>query len=317
MKMDPEHKKKIDEAIQVCEKAYKDLFEHSAKHLTKEVQSKFQYFILQNTAVYGGVFRSIFTGQKVKDIDVYFHSYDAVAEFRQMVHTGDFHQLFPKEHISKRNTYLFILGKPPMQFMTKEAGDASTLFQSFDFSWNQHYFNLYAFDMRFNIDTFAKRGHHVCSTDDPLKTYMRMLRFKEEGFKMRRADTIQIAKDLVNRDLPSADKIYDMPNWIFESDENPKKRYAEQLELTGMTYYTNDYLGIESIKAKSKLKKSLTQTLSSVSTSGVWSTGNLAQMVADTTSLVPPAVPMYQLDDPDEEEEEEYEPDRPPLDDNF
>jgi hypothetical protein len=247
--MDKNHKDKINTAIGLCEKRFSQFCSAVEARYSKEEAAEIKYFLLQNTVFAGGVFRSIFTEMPVKDVDVFFTSLDASLEFQDRfmkpaVYNKSLKPLFLAADISKYNTFNWYgtsRKDPPLSFITKNAAEPLTLINQFDFSFNQHYFDLNSYTMGFDVDTFSKIGQHnyQCkSWHDNIYIIKRALKFMQQGFKIDTTSLMTLVGEIAGRITEE-----DLMN-----DGSGGPTLDELLEITSRRYTQDDYFGISSLQ---------------------------------------------------------------------
>src|ERR1035437_7486746 len=236
MKMLPEHREKINAAIKLCEDRFQDFCAELREIYGKEEAGKLQQFILQNTVFAGGVFRSIFTDTPVNDIGIFFTSLDASLEFQHRFLISRSKSIFKPSDISKHNTYTYARKdkKPPLSFVTYMPNEPKELLAGFDFSFNQHYFDLQRFKMEFAYDTFSQTGYcraESRQTRDPLHQFIRALRFLQQGMQIQPESLIQLAAKIEgkNKDIYALMQDVNSSNGkeLFKSIECTEKCYTE------------------------------------------------------------------------------------------
>src|ERR1035437_280104 len=236
MKMLPEHREKINTAIKLCEDRFQDFCAELREIYGKEEAGKLQQFILQNTVFAGGVFRSIFTDTPVNDIGIFFTSLDASLEFQHRFLISRSKSIFKPSDISKHNTYTYARKdkKPPLSFVTYMPNEPKELLAGFDFSFNQHYFDLQRFKMEFDYDTFSKKGYcraESRQTRDPLHQVITALRFLQQGMQIQPESLIQLAAKIEgkNKDIYALMQDVNSSNGkeLFKSIERTERCYTE------------------------------------------------------------------------------------------
>ncbi len=241
--MEKLHKDKINTVIGVCEKKLTGFFAAIEARYSKTEASQIKYFLLQNTVFAGGVFRSTFTDMPVKDIDVFFTSLDASIEFLdRFMKPSPKKALFEERDITKHSTFNWhgnSRKEPPLSFITKGPALPIDLINEFDFTFNQHYFDLNSYTMCFDVDAFNKIGRYnpMCQTwHDKLRVFKRALRFMEDGFKIDSASLIELVGQL-------SDKEPDMEDLTTDGYEGLPLT-TKVLPLTLKRYTETDYFGI-------------------------------------------------------------------------
>lgn len=244
--MDPKHKEKINEAIDVCEKAFKDLSKHFEEKLIKQDSMKLQYFFLQNTVFAGGLFRSVFSDTAINDVDIFFTSPDAAIEFRHMMKTKDFNPAFTHDMISKANSFnLKRKGKPMVSIVTQRADEPNLLIQGFDFTFNQHYFSIQDYEMSFDVDTFNKMGTVLnAKKTPPGQFYFRAMRFLQEGFKLDRHALVVVGNTLTQLGKSSEGEFVNLQDTIKADSYGGDTSGLLKIERTGIAYTGDDYYQI-------------------------------------------------------------------------
>jgi len=194
------HRKKIDAAIDLCEKALMEVL--SSLPSGHDDLSKLLY---ENTFFAGGVFRSIFTNTKVNDIDIYFSSKHAAMTFKHIVASDK--NLLKLFEVTTNDTFKVLASDTPttlpvVTFITSKAGKPDEVIRTFDFTFNQHYFSLPNFAMRFNIQTFKKCGNvnyfAPSSSIENVATLQRAHRFLQDGFRIGATSMNRIIDLVVN-----------------------------------------------------------------------------------------------------------------------
>lgn len=187
MKIKDEHRKKINTALDLCESSF-NAFVAYVKTKDKELAPKLSEFLLKNTFFAGGLFRSTFTDEKVNDVDIYFKSEGAVLEFQHLIFSSKF-QIFSKDRITNNQTFIWINTENknmPVTFITNQVGEPEDIISDFDFSFNQHYFSLFSYNMSFDVDTFSKKGVLLTENgklkQECKRVMLRAFRFVEEGY---------------------------------------------------------------------------------------------------------------------------------------
>lgn len=201
--MKKEHREKINEAIIFCEKKFEAFHKALAAFYGKTEAHQYRDFLLQNTVIAGGVFRSMFTGTPVNDVDVFFKSQDAAIEFKHIFSKAKDQKMFfnPKQ-ITDNQTYNWSEGpkNTKLSFITKYAQDPHRLMDTFDFSFNQHWLNLQSYEMSFDRDTFDKKGAYLNierkDKADKIQMYMRALKFTQQGFKIDPISLMSLGAEL-------------------------------------------------------------------------------------------------------------------------
>jgi len=245
--MDKEHKKKVNEALKLCESSMQYVFEQVDKWTEDKKRAKeIQQFLLQNTFFAGGLFRSIFTGMPVNDIDVFFDNEDAVFQFRHICAT-DLKALFKNEKtLSGQFTYYIKRAKSPdISFITSYAGPPKVVCNHFDYTFNQHYFSMRDYDMMIDIGTFAKEGQLVKLEGDPVANMGRAMRFMSEGFKLNNWSKAELMSALVEMKSLKREDTYNQiekfSDRLAGGGSGSGEKIRTSSSFSNLKYYTEDY----------------------------------------------------------------------------
>ncbi len=303
-----EHRIKVDKAIGICEKGFNQFISHIEKVYDKKTAAKMKYFLLSNTIFAGGVFRSCFTDTPVNDIDVFFTSEDAAIEFRHIFAKNNV--TFREGMISNKNTYNWNINfkefikkatwghydkktagelevrYPTISFITQWADEPDTLLNSFDFSFNQHYYCLNDAHLRFDLDTFAKKGKVVNAAKDPLTLYLRALKFLKQGFQIDGNSMFALVQHIVQqqsgKDLDYEQAVNDMTSGGYGGGAIP------DLQLSGERYDEDSYFNVDIIRDAGKKMKALYATDEFVVTTaapGAWAVADHAHTITMPEAL--------------------------------
>ena len=185
-----EHKAKISKALALCDKAMLKVFNDM-----KTTHPDMYELILKNTVIAGGVFRSHFVGTPVKDIDVFFTNKHSALRFRDyFLQTTWFNKVTTNFSFEYQS-----LDLPPVSFITNWANEPATLIEKFDFSFNQHYYNLWTGEMRFDVDTFSKKGFTKDTSVNIEGQLRRALKFIRQGIEISDTDIIHLINKVAGK----------------------------------------------------------------------------------------------------------------------
>ncbi|HXB12416.1 MAG TPA: hypothetical protein VNZ45_10545, partial [Bacteroidia bacterium] len=245
--MDKAHKAKIKAALELCEERFDDYIKYVNDHCETADVKHLKNFLLDNTVFAGGVFRSIFTDMPVNDVDMFFTSHDAANEFKHMMLMNPYSHLHASEnsitefltfiHRSKHKRF------PHLSIITRWADAPDKLIESFDFSFNQHYFKLSDFSMKFDVDTFKKVGYFNVSCrfhhHTPMHVHSRAMRFMNSGFRITSDSMSHLASRLAKRAILTG--VSDEPSISGGSVRSQEPA----LNLSLDSYTHKDYFGSE------------------------------------------------------------------------
>lgn len=208
-------KDKANLAIKVC-RWYMERFLKKLQHSIPAKDYIFIHDLVEANCFFaGGVFRSILTDTPINDIDIYFRSETAAAEFVQHVSSVD-SDLFT---MTRNNSFNVKLPPYPglknpvnivMSFITNRSGEPDTLLDDFDFTFNQHYYDPLNESFRFDLDTVAKVGR-VCYIDNATAVMLRATRFLRDGFKIPQDNIIVILSGCISQYMPPS---FSSPNSV-------------------------------------------------------------------------------------------------------
>lgn len=248
------HKEKIKTAIDLCEKRFYS-FIARMEEVDKENAAILKTFLISNTFFAGGVFRSTFTNNKVNDIDIFFKSEKAVVQFLHYIRMAP--KIASLFTVTSNATFIFASpnDEPDVAFITKNPGDVNDTMQRFDFSFNQHYYDMSEFKMNFNVDTFNKIG--VVNTGSPtlkencISIFLRAVRFASEGIYITEHSVRDLVHFVVNYERKKT--LSNIKGLISSSGGFvPEDRF-----VTGNVYTETDYLDIKPSKVKRNTKGSV------------------------------------------------------------
>lgn len=179
-----EEKLLIQTAFDYCDNELQLFLKRLKKAITKEQYEKLSDIVLTKTFIAGGVFRSIFSGGDVNDIDFFFSSEEAIVEFSDIVLSPDFKDTFFK--VSERGTYIENRHSgPKITFVTMRYGYPIDVLSTFDFSFNQHSYSPFDNTYILNKATFNKKGLIVNYDEEELESlFIRSIRFLKEGWEI-------------------------------------------------------------------------------------------------------------------------------------
>ena len=262
--IEKDHRVKIDKAISMCETGFTQFVEYLEKCYQKKDASRIKYFLLQNTIFAGGVFRSVFTDTYVNDIDILFTSEDAAIEFRHIFAT-DPYGIFKDDSITNQQAYNWYNPKkkkpkkddwtvpvhngvnehPTLSFITKTAGDPDEIIYDFNFTFNRHYFCLNDFHLKFDLDTFYKKGkiENAHTLKDPLTVFFQALRFYQEGFQISGQSMFSLVQRIT---LLNSGKELDYPDAIARITQGVYGKQAiPELALSYCAYNEDSYFNVD------------------------------------------------------------------------
>ncbi len=239
-----EHKEKIEDAIKECNSVLSLINAKLTEIYGKEEAAKRFYFISENTYFAGGMFRSIFTSSKINDYDIFFNSLDAVLEFKHMFFLDG--KWFNESNITKNGNISLVLKKnfPKVSFNTVVSDVPEKLLNTFDFSFNKHYFCPLSYKMRFDIDTFKKIGSLTSYGPDKVGLFYRLIKFYEQGFK------IKFSKESFLSGLISEFTKEVPEKFSSKSLHSSEEHIFENVAATGEYYTDFDYFTKESESKK-------------------------------------------------------------------
>lgn len=220
-----DHLHKINKAIDLCTEVFTAFTDLLDKKLPEKEALEMTNFLTNNTYFAGGMFRSIFTDTEINDIDVFFKSKKAADKFKHTFLKPN--KIFSENDITKNHTFKFKLkGFKPLTFITSNAGTPDEVLNTFDFTFNKHFFDVNSFDMRFDVNTFNKSGFIGDNVSNPLKLYFRALRFLKEGFTIEDQGFDRLALSMLNYNTPDELKLNldDVQNTENSSGESPKRK---------------------------------------------------------------------------------------------
>ncbi len=228
MEIPKEDKDKIDRAMKLCESKLRSFFNYLDKNLPEEEAYAFQELILNQTFFAGGVFRSIFTNTPVNDIDIFFKSEEAVLAFKHLVLSSGV-KLFSK--VTENHSFNF---KVPtgmvLSFVTIRPNNPQDMIKDFDFSFNQHFYDMKEMLFSFQRDTFSKIGVVLENVSFKKAVLFRAFRFLNEGFKIESSSLRNLVGEL---------KIEGAADDAIDSHGDNIKEPA--VNLTGEFYTQTDY----------------------------------------------------------------------------
>lgn len=193
MYLDKDQEKLMNEAFAYCDKTFEDLLKRFKK--SKDIQN----LLIRNTFFAGGVFRSSFTKTPVSDIDIYFKNTESIATFLDFVFSSG---LAPYKMVeTKRGTLNFT--DNPCSLITSVYGKPTKVLESFDFTFNSHFYDAWTGDFSINTAVFKKQGH-ILQGKNSVQTSAgclnRAFRFLNEGFKIDREDLTRLVQRVVNEE---------------------------------------------------------------------------------------------------------------------
>ncbi len=227
--MEIEERKKIAEAVNLCENKMHSFFKYLDKTLPQSLSRKLSQHILANTFFAGGVFREVLIGGSPNDIDVWFKDTDSMIEFKHLVysHKSDiFSATTPNESFNWKSK------GPALSFVTIHCGTPEQIINRFDFSFNQHYYDMGKFKLCIDRDTFNKIGTVNPQARDKEQTLFRAFRFMNEGWKIDEPTLKALVLGLAKN-----------PNDFKDADSSGGSITKRMLPLTSKEYREQDYLG--------------------------------------------------------------------------
>lgn len=186
----PQHKEKIDRAVDKCEKILDQINKRFDKVFQKDLAAEMKELFLKESFFAGGMFRSAFTGTLHPSTDLFFKSEKAATRVQEVFQS---HQSRNFSNVlfgvkSPRNTFTmnFGSGVNSIKIITQTYGTPQEVLDTFDFTFNQHYYSVWDGSFQFDLDTFKMRGAvtSVGFEKSPSTTLQRLFLFQNEGFKL-------------------------------------------------------------------------------------------------------------------------------------
>lgn len=247
--MQKEHKDKITKALNECEVMTDQFFKCLEENFSVKEASAIKYLYLENSFFAGAYFRKVFLDEKPKNAFVLFRNADAAVEFQDRFFRNN--KVIPTSHIDTAE-HKFKFNN--MIFWLKQTGEPSTIINNFDFTFNQHYFSLASFEMKFNADTFDKRGR-VVNTESlygsNLIKYAKALTYMNEGFLIEKSSMFNLLTTIINERLPKEEGLGNIQSVMPVSDQINHIKKLE-IKLSNIWYTENEYILNKTAKSKSE-----------------------------------------------------------------
>lgn len=149
---------------------------------------------IKDAFIAGGAVTSVFTGQPIKDIDVYFKSREA---FEYNV-ANAYDEGYWCVASSKRAATFTLNGGVPIQYMHFDFFEtAADIFDAFDFTVNMGAYDFEAKDFVFHDDFLKHNSQRFLrfhpGTRYPLASATRVLKYQDRGYTIGKGDILKIA----------------------------------------------------------------------------------------------------------------------------
>jgi hypothetical protein len=166
----------------------------------------YPYFKGHKGIIAGGVFKDIFSDRNFRDIDIFFGK---ETEFCNCIHEYSSSKEFSKKY-ENDNAIGFEenFSKIRVDFVRKRFGSPREILDSFDFSVSK--FALYKdkeklfkviYHPLFFSDLVTKTLRYDSTVGDPILQFSRILKYSRYGFKINKADQINLIKQINNLDI--------------------------------------------------------------------------------------------------------------------
>jgi hypothetical protein len=194
----PDNKKKlINESIMLCNDALEAFYKTTDQETDKGVKKALDSLVEQNGYFAGGMFRSIFSGTPVNDLDFFFEFPEAAEEFASLMMFKA--QSLKCPVITSNLTFNFDLNikgqKQCFSVITHLSQEMNDITREFDVTANMNAFKPSTFEMKFNRGTFEKK-FIVRQIKDPFSTFNRVVRFMNAGFTVNPSSLRRIIGDM-------------------------------------------------------------------------------------------------------------------------
>ena len=159
----------------------------------KKIKAAASYFLPAGSIVAGGALTSVFTGQPINDVDLYFKSRDA---FDEAVHEAYDNGMWCVECSDRAVT--FVSGSSIVQMMHFDwFADAAAVFDCFDFTACMGAYDCDAKEFVFH-DEFLKHASQRflrfhSGTRFPFASLLRVLKYQQRGYTIGKGDLLRIA----------------------------------------------------------------------------------------------------------------------------
>lgn len=174
----------------------------------------------------GGAILSLFTGNEVNDIDVFFCSKEDVFN---AINSFSAHWYFTKWSATSNGIF-----KKPVQFVYKNTfSSVEEIFKDFDFSVCCAAYDCateeFVFGNTFFEDVAARTIHFNPHTDSAIMTIPRIAKYQERGYSFPKTELMKVGLSLANYNLQSWDDVANVLSGTYGSSfsnlaENMKER---------------------------------------------------------------------------------------------
>lgn len=174
----------------------------------------------------GGAILSLFTGNEVNDIDVFFRSKEDVFN---AINSFSAHWYFTKWSATSKGIF-----KKPVQFVYKNTfSSVEEIFKDFDFSVCCAAYDCateeFVFGNTFFEDVAARTIHFNPHTNSAIMTIPRIIKYQERGYSFPKTELMKVGLSLANYNLQSWDDVANVLSGTYGSSfsnlaENMKER---------------------------------------------------------------------------------------------
>ncbi len=150
-------------------------------------------FTPRNSFIAGGALTSVFTGQPINDVDIYFKTKEAFIDAVRSAYEGGLWCIAASDR-----AVTFAQGDDIVQLMLFDFfEDANEIFDAFDFTVCMAAYDVDAESFVFHRDFFKHNAQRHLSfhsgTRYPFGSLLRTIKYRERGYKLGRGDLLRIA----------------------------------------------------------------------------------------------------------------------------